>query len=101
MKISDLVYEIRTVARHEEDPALKDLFHRCANTLTILGNMAKIADFTVASQKNLQIYTETLDFHLNQLVKDGLMDSLDRYPYENDSLNPTLDPQPVKDSKTE
>jgi hypothetical protein len=48
MKIPELVYEIRNLARKEEDPVKKDLFYQCAKSLEILGNLAKISDLAVA-----------------------------------------------------
>ena len=51
MKIPELVYEIRNLARKEEDPSKKDLFYQCAKSLEILGNIAKIADLAVAEHK--------------------------------------------------
>jgi hypothetical protein len=48
MKIPELVYEIRNLARKEEDPVKKDLFYQCAKSMEILGNLAKIGDLIVA-----------------------------------------------------
>jgi hypothetical protein len=52
MKIPELVYEIRNLARKEEDPVKKDLFFQCAKSLEVLGNLAKVSDLAVAEYKN-------------------------------------------------
>ena len=48
MKIPELVYEVRNLARKEEDPVKKDLFYQCAKSMEILGNIAKVCDLAVA-----------------------------------------------------
>ena len=97
MKISELVYEIRNLARKEEDPANKDLFFQCAKSLEILGNLAKIADLAVAEHNaadapaineednvkwNIDDTTlKMLSDHLDSLVHYKFMDKDDRWPY--------------------
>lgn len=97
MKISELVYEIRNLARKEEDPANKDLFFQCAKSLEILGNLAKIADLAVAEHNaadapaineednvkwNIDDTTlKMLSDHLDSLVHYKFIDENDRWPY--------------------
>ncbi len=97
MKISELVYEIRNLARKEEDPLDKDLFYQCAKSLEILGNLAKIADLAVAEHNaadapaineednvkwNIDDTTlKMLSDHLDSLVHYKFIDENDRWPY--------------------
>ncbi len=97
MKISELVYEIRNLARKEEDPLDKDLFYQCAKSLEILGNLAKIADLAVAEHNaadapaineednvkwNIDDTTlKMLSDYLDSLVYYKFMDKDDRWPY--------------------
>jgi len=97
MKISELVYEIRNLARKEEDPVKKDLFYQCAKSLEILGNIAKIADLAVAEHNAAEspsineeeiikwniddVTLKMLDEHIDALVHYGFMTKDDRWPY--------------------
>jgi len=97
MKISELVYEVRTLARKEEDPVKRDLFYQCAKSLEILGNVAKISDLAVAEHNApsaISINDEDtirwaiddttlkmLEEHLEALVHYGFIDKGDRWPY--------------------
>jgi len=99
MKIPELVYEIRNLARKEEDPVKKDLFFQCAKSLEILGNIAKIGDLIVAEQNATDkpcinkadlvkwpIDEETLKMmeeHIESLVHYKFMEKSDRWPYDN------------------
>jgi len=97
MKIPELVYEIRNLARKEEDPLKKDLFYQCAKSLEILGNIAKIADLAVAEHNSAEtpainedetikwniddVTLKMLDEHIDALVHYGFMNKDDRWPY--------------------
>ena len=103
MKIPELVYEVRTLARKEEDPAKRDLFYQCAKSLEILGNVAKIADLAVAEHNAPtavsineddvtrwaidDITLKMLDEHLDALVHYQFMDKEDRWPYGQQPFN--------------
>jgi hypothetical protein len=102
MKIPELVYEIRNLARKEEDPVKKDLFYQCAKSMEILGNIAKIGDLIVAEQngstgpitntddeikwaiddESLQMMEE----HIETLVHYNFMGKNDRWPYDNQNI---------------
>jgi len=102
MKIPELVYEIRNLARKEEDPVKKDLFYQCAKSMEILGNIAKIGDLIVAEQngstgpvKNTDeeikwaIDDESLKMmeeHIESLVHYNFMGKNDRWPYDNQNI---------------
>lgn len=102
MKIPELVYEIRNLARKEEDPSKKDLFYQCAKSLEILGNLAKVGDLLVAEQNGSTgpvvnttdeikwaVDDESLKMmeeHVDALVYYGFMDEKDRWPYDNDII---------------
>jgi len=102
MKIPELVYEIRNLARKEEDPVKKDLFYQCAKSMEILGNIAKIGDLIVAEQngstgpiKNTDeeikwaIDDESLQMmeeHIQTLVHYNFMGKNDRWPYDNQNI---------------
>jgi|GEM_PF-1672066 len=122
MKIPELVYEIRNLARKEEDPVKKDLFFQCAKSMEILGNLAKIADLGVAEYKNSkdlntieldgnikhyidEITLEMLDEHIDALVHYKFISKDDRWPYGNEEIikfTPKyLKSQIVKDSNME
>lgn len=121
MKIPELVYEIRNLARKEEDPAKKDLFYQCAKSMEILGNIAKVADLAVAEHKSAdkpsveeetcikwnidEVTLKMLDEHIDALVHYKFMDKDDRWPYANDNLNKFipqyLKSQILKDSNIE
>lgn len=121
MKISELVYEIRTLARKEEDPTKKDLFYQCAKSLEILGNIAKIADLAVAEHSSAEkpyidkdgnekyyVDSQTLNMlneHIDALIHYNFMSKDDRWPYSNDGIkmfvSKYLKSQIVKDSSTE
>ena len=121
MKIPELVYEIRNLARKEEDPIKKDLFYQCAKSMEILGNLAKIGDLIVAEQngstgpiKNTEdeikwaIDDESLrmmDDHIESLIHYNFMDKNDRWPYDNENIklfvSKYLKSQIVNDSSTE
>ena len=121
MKIPELVYEVRTLARKEEDPVKRDLFYQCAKSLEILGNIAKISDLAVAehnSPTSISINDEDttrwaidditlkmLEEHLEALVHYGFMDKYDRWPYGDQPLvnfvSKYLKSQIVNDSNIE
>jgi hypothetical protein len=121
MKIPELVYEIRNLARKEEDPVKKDLFYQCAKSMEILGNLAKIGDLIVAEQNGSTgpvtntddeikwaIDDESLKMmeeHIDTLVHYGFMNDNDRWPYDNVDINlfvaKYLKSHIVKDSNTE
>jgi len=100
MKIHELVYEIRKLARQEQDPVKRDLFYQCAKSMEIMGNLAKIGDLVVAEQKsadapslvdedqvkwNIDSMTiQMMNDHLNALVYYGFLSQSDRWPYENE-----------------
>jgi hypothetical protein len=97
MKIPELVYEIRNLARKEEDPVKKDLFYQCAKSLEILGNVAKIADLAVAEHNAAEspavntddeikwniddVTLKMLEEHLDALVHYQFLCEEDRWPY--------------------
>jgi hypothetical protein len=122
MKIPELVYEIRNLARKEEDPVKKDLFFQCAKSLEVLGNIAKVSDLAVAEYKNCkeispieldgnfkhyidQVTLDMLDEHVDALIHYGFMSKDDRWPYGNNEIvkfTPKyLKSQIVKDSSIE
>ena len=121
MKISELVYEVRKLARKEEDPINKDLFYQCAKSLEILGNLAKISDLAVAEQMaadepsidyggdlkwNVDDVTlSMMDEHIDDLIQHGFMDSIDRWPYGEQPFTKFVAKYAqshfIKDSKTE
>ena len=122
MKIPELVYEIRNLARKEEDPVKKDLFFQCAKSLEVLGNLAKVSDLAVAEYKNCkdlnsieldgnfkhyidQVTLDMLDEHVDALIHYGFMSKHDRWPYGNEEIvkfTPKyLKSQIVKDSSIE
>ena len=121
MKISELVYEVRTLARKEEDPVKRDLFYQCAKSLEILGNIAKIADLAVAEHSSAEkphidkdgnekyyVDSQTLNMlneHIDALIHYGFMDKDDRWPYSNEGIKLFVSryfkSQIVKDSNIE
>ena len=121
MKISELVYEVRTLARKEEDPVKRDLFYQCAKSLEILGNIAKIADLAVAEHSradkphidkdgNEKYYVDSqtlnmLNEHIDALIHYGFMEKDDRWPYSNEGIKLFVSryfkSQMVKDSNIE
>lgn len=122
MKIPELVYEVRNLARKEEDPVKKDLFFQCAKSLEILGNLAKVADLGVAEYKSCkdintieldenikhyidEVTLDMLDEHIDALVHYKFISHDDRWPYGNDEIvkfTPKyLKSQIIKDSNTE
>ena len=121
MKIPELVYEIRNLARKEEDPVKKDLFYQCAKSMEILGNLAKIADLAVAEHKAAEkpaLESETeikwniddvtlkmLEEHIDALVHYEFMEDIDRWPYGNEDftkfISQYLKSQRVNDSSIE
>ena len=121
MKISELVYEVRTLARKEEDPVKRDLFYQCAKSLEILGNIAKIADLAVAEHSSAEkphidkdgnekyyVDSQTLNMlneHIDALIHYGFMEKDDRWPYSNEGIklfvSKYFKSQMVKDSSTE
>jgi hypothetical protein len=122
MKIPELVYEIRNLARKEEDPIKKDLFFQCAKSLEVLGNLAKVSDLAVAEYKKCQdinpieldgnfkyyidqVTLDMLDEHVDALIHYGFLSNDDRWPYGNNEIvkfTPKyLKSQIVKDSSIE
>jgi len=121
MKIPELVYEIRNLARKEEDLSKKDLFYQCAKSLEILGNIAKIGDLMVAEhnaalkpcidndiEKKWPIDDESLKMmeeHMKSLVHYKFLDKTDRWPYDNVDIklfvSKYLESHAEKDSNTE
>jgi len=121
MKIPELVYEIRNLARKEEDLSKKDLFYQCAKSLEILGNIAKIGDLMVAEhnaalkpcidndiEKKWPIDDESLKMmeeHIKSLVHYKFLDKTDRWPYDNVDIklfvSKYLESHAEKDSNTE
>lgn len=120
MKIHELVYETRQLARKEEDPVKKDLFYQSAKAMEILGNLAKISDLAVAEHNSAEspavndddikwniddITLKMLDEHLDALVHYGFISKTDRWPYENQTftkfVSKYLKSQIVKDSSIE
>lgn len=121
MKIPELVYEVRLLARKEEDPLKKDLFYQCAKSLEILGNIAKIADLAVAEHNAAETPTVNIDEeikwniddvtlkmleeHIEALVHYGFLEETDRWPYGEQPfkkfVSKYLKSQIVNDSKTE
>lgn len=102
MKIPELVYEIRNLARKEEDPIKKDLFYQCAKSMEILGNIAKIGDLIVAEQSGstgpVKNTTDEIKWaiddesirmmeeYIDALVHYKFMDQNDRWPYDNEDI---------------
>lgn len=120
MKIHELVYETRQLARKEEDPVKKDLFYQSAKAMEILGNLAKISDLAVAEHNSAEspavndddikwniddITLKMMDEHLDALVHYGFISKTDRWPYENQTftkfVSKYLKSQIVKDSSIE
>jgi hypothetical protein len=121
MKIPELVYEIRNLARKEEDPSKKDLFYQCAKSLEILGNLAKVADLAVAEHTAADVPSvndndtikwnvddvtlKMLDEHIDALVHYGFLNKDDRWPYGEQPftkfVSKYLKSQIVNDSSTE
>ena len=120
MKIHELVYEIRQLARKEEDPIKKDLFYQSAKCMEILGNLAKISDLAVAEHKaaekpsindedikwNIDDTTlKMMDDHLNTMVYYKFLSQNDRWPYDNTDfknfVSKYIKCQTVKDSNIE
>lgn len=121
MKISELVYEIRNLARKEEDPVKKDLFYQCSKSMEILGNIAKIADLAVAEHNATEapavneediikwniddVTLKMLEDYVDSLVHYGFMDKNDRWPYGDQPftkfLSKYLKSQIVNDSNIE
>ena len=121
MKIPELVYEIRNLARKEEDPVKKDLFYQCAKSLEILGNLAKISDLAVAEHNAAEtpavneedsikwniddVTLKMLEEYIDALVHYGFMDKHDRWPYGNEDFTKFiaqyLKSQRVNDSNIE
>ena len=97
MKIPELVYEIRSLARKETDPLKKDLFFQCAKALEVCGNLAKVADLVVAEHYTTlkpvvnesdeikwpidEVTIKGLEDHLNELERCGMLEKNDRWPY--------------------
>jgi capsule polysaccharide export protein KpsE/RkpR len=48
MRIQEMCYELRSLARKEEDLPKKDLYYQSAKALEILSNMIKMGDLIVA-----------------------------------------------------
>jgi hypothetical protein len=121
MKIPELVYEIRNLARKEEDPVKKDLFYQCAKSLEILGNLAKISDLAVAEHNAAEnpavseddnikwniddVTLKMLEEYIDDLVHYGFMDKNDRWPYGEQPfrkfVSKYIKSQIVNDSNTE
>jgi hypothetical protein len=121
MKIPELVYEIRNLARKEEDPVKKDLFYQCAKSMEILGNLAKISDLAVAEHNATEVPAvneddnikwniddvtlKMLEEYIDALVHYEFMDKNDRWPYGEQPftkfVSKHLKSQIVNDSKTE
>jgi hypothetical protein len=122
MKIPEIVYEIRNLARKETDPVKKDLFFQSAKALEILGNMAKISDLAVAEyrasnkpsqtdEEGVESYNinevtlQMLEEHLETLINYSFLSTDDRWPYGNNEIlkfTPKyLKSQIVKDSNME
>jgi hypothetical protein len=97
MKIPELVYEIRSLARKETDPLKKDLFFQCAKALEVCGNLAKVADLVVAEHYTTlkpavnesdeikwpidEVTIKGLEDHLNELERCNMLEKNDRWPY--------------------
>jgi hypothetical protein len=97
MKISELVYEVRSLARKETDLLKKDLFFQCAKALEVSGNLAKIADLVVAEHYTTptpsvnkddeikwpidEVTIKALEDHLNELERCNMLEKEDRWPY--------------------
>lgn len=97
MKISELVYEIRSLARKETDPLKKDLFFQCAKALEVSGNLAKVADLVVAEHYMSptptvnesdeikwpidEVTIKGIEDHLDELERCDMLDKNDRWPY--------------------
>jgi hypothetical protein len=119
MKISELVYEIRSLARKETDPLKKDLFFQCAKALEVCGNLAKVADLVVAEHYTTlkpavnetdeikwpidEVTIKGLEDHLNELERCGMLEKNDRWPYGADIFSkftvPVAIERPQKESE--
>ena len=101
MKISELIYQIRDVARHETDMSRKAMFHDCAKAMEAMHQIVKVSDFLAAIQQKEAVYFDTAKFHLDTLQKHGFISEDDRYPYGNENLDIIRDSQAVNDISTE
>ena len=115
MKIPELVYEIRNLARKEEDPVKKDLFFQCAKSLEILGNLAKIADLAVAEHNSAEAPAinednnlkwniddttlKMLSDHLDSLVHYKFINENDRWPYGDQPFKKFVNEHPTLDGE--
>lgn len=105
MKISEMIYELRKMAKSTENLSDKYLFYRAAMTLGVLGNIAKIGDLIVGEMKNCkkdpdckdESYSQNewpiseesilmIDEFLDELVMRELIDNDSRWPYGCDDL---------------
>jgi hypothetical protein len=117
MKISELVYEIRSLARKETDLLNKDLFFQCAKALEVCGNMAKVADLVVAEHYISsapcvnnpeeikwpvdEVTIKGLEDHLKELERCGFMDKEDRWPYGADIFTKFTAPAAIEHLQNE
>ena len=100
MKISEMIYEFRQMAKKTENLSDKDLYYKTAKTLEVLGNIAKMGDLIVGEMKNCKkdpdckdenypsnewpISEESIlmiDEFLDELVMRNLINENDRWPY--------------------
>jgi len=54
MNVSEMIYELRALARHEQNQPTKDLFYQSAKTLETLLNMCRMGDHIVVEMKKCQ-----------------------------------------------
>ena len=55
MNVAEMIYDLRTLARHENDYPNKDLFYRSAKTLETLMNVCRMGDHIVSEMKKCQM----------------------------------------------
>ena len=95
MKIPELTYEIRLLARKEQDPSKKDLFYQIASVLEYTDDLVKQCDLAVCDslksgtgpiemngETKYPVHQEVLgmmeDF-LGELVQKGYLPNSDRW----------------------
>lgn len=95
MKIPELTYEIRSLARKEEDPSRKDLFYQVAGLLEFTDDLVKQCDLAVCEGLKsgtgpIEIDGETkypineevlgmIEDHLVELIQKGYIKKEERW----------------------
>ncbi len=105
MKVAEMIYELRTLARKEDNLINKDLYYQSAKTLETLMNICRIADHVVSEMEKCKqsenckpcedpANTESpikwpisevpigmIDEFLSELVELGYIPKENRWPY--------------------